>query len=177
MLRKIVDYCYTDEVCFESVSQTLDLMKFAVAYDITDLTEKCRLYLNSSMTVKTEPCPEPQTLKTTQSLVIFGSLDEDSCFGGAMLDPIDGKWKELAPMIESQKHARRLTSVAYRGNDFVIVSGGMDEEKSKQVSVILISSVYLCAFSEFFNPLAGCAFGRFESEKNRKSATNEDKPM
>lgn len=146
VLRKIVDYCYTDEVCFESVSQTLDLLKFAVAYGITDLTEKIRLYLNSSMTVKTEPCPEPQTPETPPSLVIFGSLDEDGCFGGAMLDPIDGKWKELAPMIESQKHARRLTSVAYRGNDCVIVSGGMDKVKSKQVSVILLFFACSCAF-------------------------------
>lgn len=177
ILRKIVDFCYTDEVCLESSMQTFSLLKYATEYGITELVEKCRTYLNSTIAaappspkplpkdsiekcqknlnstiVAASPSPEPlstdsikkstiaaapqssKPLATPQNLIIFGGLGEQTCFSAEMLVSMDAKWKKLAEMNGWQKFTRRLTSVAYRGDDCVVVSGGLDIVNSKQVS-------------------------------------------
>lgn len=132
-LRKIIDFCYTDEVCCDGISQTFNLLNFAIEYGMVDLIEKCRMYLNSMIVAKKPLDSKPSTMP--QKLVIFGELGETDCFSATMLESIDGKWIELTEMNGlSQKYARQLTSVAYCGNDFVVVSGGLDKMKSKQVS-------------------------------------------
>lgn len=183
VLQKIVEFCYTNEVCLESSLQTFSLLKYATEYGITELVEKCRTFLNSTIAAappSAKPLPtdsigkyqknlnstivaaspirkplrtdsiekcqtylnstisaapqSPQPLATQQNLIIFGDLDEQTCFSAEMLVSMDAKWKELAELNGWQKFARRLTSVAYRGDDCVVVSGGLDILKSKQVS-------------------------------------------
>lgn len=131
ILRKIIDFCYTDEVCLEGTLQTFSLLKYATDYGITDLVDKCRTYLKSTI-VATPSTPKP--LPTPQKLIIFGGLGDTTCFSAAMLVSMDAQWMELPEISGSQKFARRLTSVAYCGDDCVVVSGGLGEVKSKQVS-------------------------------------------
>lgn len=130
-LRKIIDFCYTDEVCFEGVAQTFGLLNFAMEYDIADLIEKCRSYLNTAFTAKP---PSPQPAPLSHKLIIFGGMSAKQCFSAAILESLDGKWSELPEMVESQKYARQLASVAYCDNDFLIVSGGLDSIQSIPVS-------------------------------------------
>lgn len=131
-LRKTIDFCYTNEVCCEGINQTLNLLNFAIEYGIVDLIEKCRMYLNSMNAIKPLDS-KPSTMP--QKLLIFGELGETDYFSAAMLESIDGKWIELNEINGSEKYARQLSSVAYCGNDFVVVSGGLDKGKSKQVSM------------------------------------------
>lgn len=137
-LQKIIDFCYTDEMCFEGVAQTFGLLNFAKEYDIADLIEKCQSYLNAAFAVKP---PSPQSAPLSHKLVIFGGMSSEHCFGAAVLKSLDGKWSELPEMIESQKYARRLASVAYCENDFLIVSGGLDNIRSSTVSTVDFTSI------------------------------------
>lgn len=128
VLQKVVQYCYTDEICFDDVSQTCSLLKFANEFGTVDLAEKCREYLNSTNAVEPQT-PTPPT--SPQKLIIFGGLS-DTCFSGAMLTSLNGIWEKLPKMSGSQKYSRQLTSAAYCGGGCVVVSGGIDKVKSKQ---------------------------------------------
>lgn len=128
VLQKIVHYCYTDEICFEGVSQTSSLLKFSNEFGINDLAEKCREYLNSINAVEPQT-PAPPT--NPHKLIIFGGLS-DTCFSGAMLTSLDGNWEELPRISGSKKYSRQLTSAAYCGRGCVVVCGGIDKVKSKQ---------------------------------------------
>lgn len=132
ILRKIVDFCYTEKVCFEGVSQACTLLKFAMEYGITDLVVECRAYLNARA-----PPPSPQPSIVTQKLIIYS---EDG-LGAAMLESINGEWVELPEIAGSQNYPSHLTSVAYCGDDCVVVSGGLVGKVSRKVSRVVCACV------------------------------------
>lgn len=125
-LQQFVNFCYTNEVSVTEKSQALTLLDAAKEYQITDALANCQECLNSTQSVEPPIMPE--------KLIIFGSFGSEHCFSGAMLESMNANWLELEDIVGSNKYKRQLTSVAYCGDDVVVITGGLEEEVSKRVS-------------------------------------------
>lgn len=148
-LRKMVLFCYTDEVCFEDETETMTLLRFAIENGITDLTEKCERHLGVEKKA-TAVSSIPSASSMQQNLIIFGAMSAEESFSGAMLQSLNGKWIDLPGTDESQKFARPLASFAHHDNDIVIVSGGLRDLESKTVRLQCNHVFRFVAFTSIF---------------------------
>lgn len=131
-LQTLVEFCYTHRVYFDGEVHAYNILKAAMEYGIVDLYEKCRIYLSaaSQMNPSTDP----------QKLVIVGDSREHHCFDAAVLETesLAASWVELREFIGTHSDTRMLASIAYCGDDQIVITGGLKGNKPTGVSRIYI---------------------------------------
>lgn len=95
-------------------------------YGIEDLYKKCKIYLSAAS--RTVPSI------SAQKLLIVGDSREVNCFDAAMLETLTANWVGLPEFIGTISDTRMLASIAYCGNDQIVITGGLKENKPTGVS-------------------------------------------
>lgn len=125
-LQTVVGFCYTHRAYFDGERHAYSLLKAAMEYGIEDLYKKCQIYLSAASRM----VPSISARK----LLIVGDSREVNCFDAAMLETLTGNWVGLPEFIGTTSDTRMLASIAYCGDDQIVITGGLKENKPTGVS-------------------------------------------